>query len=173
MYISKGYNIRFLKFFELNIYADDRENGEYKNFVYVTLFGYPIVNVTYRTGECEGKRNYYSGSIVKYNLVKKFFIESWDWFKRTVLWLNCSDSAYRFWCKVGIFCKGSYYNGTHLEPSMSTGKFIQNMCVGKRYKWSDKKGMEFYLDIDDEMKKVVNEDHMNLYYKFEEEKDNV
>ena len=171
MYISKGYNIRFLKFFELNIYADDRENGEYKNFVYVTLFGRLIVNVTYRTGECEGKRNYYAGSIVKYNLVKKFFIESWDWFKRKVLWLNCSDFAYRFWNRVGVFNRCSYYNGTHFDTSMSSGKFTENLCVGKRYEWSNKKGMEFYLDIDDEMKGLIQKE--GKYYTFEEEKDNV
>lgn len=164
MYISKEYSIPFFfNLFKLEVYSDDRENGEYKHFIDIKFLGMYLVRLCYRTGECNGDKHYYMGTLSKYNPIMKSIVELWDWFKGKILWWNCSKRVHNFWDKLGIFNRSSYYDPKHFDiiDNKCHGKFIKKMCDFNVYEWSDK-GMKFIITIDEEIEKKIRED--NYYH---------
>lgn len=56
-YCSKRYEMKFMKFFKLFIFAEDRENGEYKIFVNINFLNKEICGITFRIGMCDDEKN--------------------------------------------------------------------------------------------------------------------
>lgn len=49
-YVKKEYKIKFLKFFTLEVIAEDKEDGTYKHFVNIYFLNKSIIELAYKTG---------------------------------------------------------------------------------------------------------------------------
>ena len=162
MECSKGYETRFFFIFKLVVYSEDRQNGEFKNFVYLYAFGLRFISLTYRTGgyndskpiDKDNVQHYYIGYFIKYNFIR-LLIDKIKHFIGDII--PCYMYKSKFVRK--LFQK--YYNGYQISYSDGLIKSIKPKLSGYEYVWENK-SLKAYLHLDKDLKPYVDE-----YYKDE------